>query len=956
MEYIGELLLPRKIGHLAVVLSFVAALLATISYFFSTQNEKIATPTEGGGYAWKNIGRWAFGIHGVSVFAIIGSIFYVMLTKRYEYFYAHSHVNDNLENKYVFSAFWEGQEGSFLLWMFWHVGLGLFLMFKNRHSIWESPVLAVLASVQVFLSSMILGLHFGWGENIIKWGSNPTLLLREVNDAPIFSQPDYLEKIRGSAKGLNALLQNYWMTIHPPTLFLGFASTVVPFCYAVAGLWTKRYTEWLKPALPYALFSAAILGTGIMMGGMWAYEALSFNGYWAWDPVENTSLVPWIVLVAGIHTHLIAKSTGHSLRATVLFYFLTFLLILYSTFLTRSGILGDTSAHAFTEMGLEWQLVFFQAAYIGLSLYLLFKHFKNIPNPQKEEAVSSREFWMFIGSLVLLLSVVLISFTTSIPVFNKILSYAADFFKMNTPPRFTAPVDTLAHYNKTQLWIGVFMGFLSAIAQFLRYKEFNFEGYRKTLTKHLTISGLLTGLLMIPALYWIEARAWQYILLLFAGIFTVASNIEYAMTFYKKNPKASGSAVAHFGMGILIVGILASGLNKKWISSNPFAMRGMTDFTEEQMGKYILLFKNAPMYMNGYLVTYLHDTAYDVRRDFTVIYKKLGEDSKTVIDSFTLHPHVLFDKNTGKIAANNPDTRHFWNYDIFTNIASLPPGEQDPEIARQQEDSLKYRDFEVNLNTPFSPDLTGNNTPQFRMTIDGLDMNPTHPKYKAEEKDIAIGVDMTFISNNDSVFKVKPIVLLRGENVYQLPSTINALRLRVKADMKLFDNLFMPEKELVFKEYNIQENAPIKIGNKTITLESINPQAKPDNFTLKEGDLSLGLKLRVTTEGGQNHFAEPVYVIRGNQPIPLRARIDALGMHLAIAKVNPETKTFTLSIAERDPKSVKIPISIAENAPETDYMVLEATVNPGINLVWTGCIMMMIGLAMAMFYRIKQVL
>lgn len=95
------------------------------------------------------------------------------------------------------------------------------------------------------------------------------------------------------------------------------------------------------------------------MGGAWAYEALSFGGYWAWDPVENMSLVPWIVLVAGIHTNLVAKSTGFSVGATMSLYFLSFILVVYSSFLTRSGILGDSSAHAFTQMGLEWQLVIF---------------------------------------------------------------------------------------------------------------------------------------------------------------------------------------------------------------------------------------------------------------------------------------------------------------------------------------------------------------------------------------------------------------------------------------------------------------------------------------------------------------------------------------------------------------------------------------------------------------------
>ena len=162
---------------------------------------------------------------------------------------------------------------------------------------------------------------------------------------------------------LNPLLQNYWMVIHPPVLFLGFASTIVPFAFAIGGLWTKRFTEWTKAALPWALFSAGMLGLGIMMGAAWAYESLNFGGYWAWDPVENASLVPWLVLVAGVHTLLIYRHTGNALRTTYLFFILSFLLVLYSTYLTRSGDLQDTSVHAFTGDGItKWHLRVFLLA------------------------------------------------------------------------------------------------------------------------------------------------------------------------------------------------------------------------------------------------------------------------------------------------------------------------------------------------------------------------------------------------------------------------------------------------------------------------------------------------------------------------------------------------------------------------------------------------------------------
>lgn len=948
IQYLNENLLPRQIGHAAIILSFVAALVATIAYFLATQNEKNGRDTERV-TSWQNIGRWSFGVHGIAVFTVIASIFSVMINKQFEYFYAHSHVDTELPFRYVFAAFWEGQEGSFLLWMFWHVGLGGWLILRNwkkQPLSFENPVLATLASIQVFLGSMILGLHFGFGEHIIKWGSNPMLLLRETMDAPLFSQADYVVKLAASAKGLNPLLQNYWMTIHPPTLFLGFASTSIPFCFAIAGLWTKRYTEWLRPAMSWALFSAVILGTGILMGGAWAYEALSFNGYWAWDPVENMSLVPWIVLIAGLHTHVVANATGHSIRATAGFYILTFLLVLYSTFLTRSGILGDTSAHAFTEMGLEWQLVLFQMFFLVGGLFLLFKNWSKIPVPEKEESITSREFWLFIGSLVLILSVVLMSFTTSIPVFNSIIAYFSPSAK-----KMTAPVDVVGHYNKTQIWIAIFMGFLSAATQYLRFRETNFAKWQPTFIKHLIISlGLTLGFTLL-CLGWIQAKNWEYWLMLFAGVFTVIANLDYAISFMRKNLKAAGSAVSHVGFGLLVVGILASGVNKRWISSNRFAMEGLINFTEDQFNKNVLLIKGAKLPMNGYLVSYDSDTSYANRRDYTLTFRKQSEDMRTTIDSFVTHPYVLFDKKTGKVATPNPDTRHFWTYDVFTYLAALPPSEQDPEIARQLEDSLHYHDSFLAIGETIKPEIENPKTPQYTVRLDGINPTPVHPKYKAEEKDVAIGVKMTFFAGKDSIFSAEPLVLLREDNIYQLPVTINQLGLRVKAGAEIFDKLFEQQKDLKYTSYVFSQGQTLKINGKDVTFEGVDASPKVENFKMEAQDLAFSAKLTVKSTSGLFN-AKPVFIIRGNKPISLKDDIAGLGLSFSIGKVNPDTKQITIDVAEMS--RTKMPVSIAEDAPRTDYVVLEATINPGINVVWLGCILMLAGLAVAMVFRIRQ--
>ena len=155
---------------------------------------------------------------------------------------------------------------------------------------WQpNGVMMSLSFVQFLLATMVIGVYV-FGSKI---GSSPFILLREEMNWPILSRPDYLQFIKDGT-GLNTTLQNYWMVIHPPVLFLGFASTTIPFAFAVAGLF-KKDNNWMNHVLSWANFSAGILGLGIMMGAAWAYESLNFGGYWAWDPVENASLVPWLV-------------------------------------------------------------------------------------------------------------------------------------------------------------------------------------------------------------------------------------------------------------------------------------------------------------------------------------------------------------------------------------------------------------------------------------------------------------------------------------------------------------------------------------------------------------------------------------------------------------------------------------------------------------------------------------
>lgn len=242
MDYIGEHLLPGKLGHFFTLLSFISSIAASFSYYKAVQNKDGEQALQ-----WKRLGRIFFIAEAVSVFVIVGLLFYIVSNHLFEYKYAWQHSSKSLEPKYLLAAIWEGQEGSFLLWSIWHCVLGLILMRREKE--WEAPVMAVVSFVQFFLATMVVGIAiFGW-----KIGSNPFVLLRNELSAPIFSSPDYLSMVQ-DGNDLNPLLQNYWMVIHPPVLFLGFASTIVPFAFAVGGLWTKKFGEWTKPALPWSLF------------------------------------------------------------------------------------------------------------------------------------------------------------------------------------------------------------------------------------------------------------------------------------------------------------------------------------------------------------------------------------------------------------------------------------------------------------------------------------------------------------------------------------------------------------------------------------------------------------------------------------------------------------------------------------------------------------------------------
>lgn len=810
VTYLNEHLAIGNWGKFSVYVAFAAALFSAFSYLFSFKGNSNTT-------FWRNLGRAGFFVHSTAVLAIFTILFFIIQKHYFEYQYAWQHSSTVLPLKYMISCFWEGQEGSFLLWMVWHIVIGNILIFTARS--WESPVLTIMAIAQVMLSTMLLGIEF-FGAKI---GSSPFELLRNVTEGPIFARPDYLSFIE-DGNGLNPLLQNYWMVIHPPTLFFGFAATIVPFAYAVSALWTRRYTEWVKPALPWALVGVMVLGTGIIMGGFWAYESLTFGGYWAWDPVENASLIPWLILIATVHLMLIYKSTGNALYSTYLFAIFSFLLVLYATFLTRSGVLGDTSVHSFTDLGMSGQLLVFlfiflwlptyvtlqntalRFGYLGVTLLVfglsfivgeqkaifipyvlitLYFFFKNIytvnPIKGKEEDFSSREFWMFIGSIVFIISGMHVIISTSLPVFNKLgVPEAINFVNeginnvfgtdIDKKTDFAPADDVIGYYNTWQLPFALIIALLTAITQFLKYKKTKQKHYANNIIISFSISLLVTTLcfFVFKIKAQTAAQGMLYALLLLSSVFAIVGNLYYAIKVVKGKWQFSGASVAHVGFGLLLVGVLVSSANKTSISVNYGGVDLGENFDEQSQKEHVLLFKNVPTPMQGYIVTYVGDSVAEPDNFFKINFERLDEDSVPTGEKFQLLPNSQKNPKMGLIS--NPDTRHYFTHDVFTYVSSVPDKENNKNRPYEQ----LYQDT-IEMNDTI---LTNNAL----VILDGISVPQEY-----DINNLRIKADMRVITLYDTI-DAHPEFLYVGNSRVSPDEEIEAADIKIK-----FTNIITPD-------------------------------------------------------------------------------------------------------------------------------------------------------------------
>jgi cytochrome c-type biogenesis protein CcmF len=417
------------------------------------------------------------------------------------------------------------------------------------------------------------------------------------------------------------------------------------------------------------------------MGARWAYESLTFGGYWAWDPVENASLVPWLVMISGIHTLLIYKSTGHSLRASHIFFIISFGLVLYSTFLTRSGILGDSSVHAFTDLGMNFQLLAFMLVFILPAFIFFLIRFQQIPTIKKEESGTSREFWMFIGSLVFLLSALVIIGNTSLPVFNKI-------FGIKKAP----PEDPEFAYNSIQVYVAVIIGLLTAVGQYLKYKETSAKYFWKKIWIPTALAVIVATLVLVFGNINYTKKGPGFLgaiwLAVACSLFTIIANASYIWIGIKGKIKLSGGSIAHVGFGMVLLGILITSSKKQVLSNNNSGILTPLGSNEDPR-ENLTLIKGVSSDMGNYTLTYEKDSAHPKKQLWFYSVRFKSKDGK---ENFVLKPNafVNYKGNEGLMA--NPSAKHYWDHDVFTYITSLPNPERQKDTATFKTRILKPGD------------------------------------------------------------------------------------------------------------------------------------------------------------------------------------------------------------------------------------------------------------------------
>ncbi len=477
----------------------------------------------------------------------MASLVYLFLTDNFSLAYVAGHSNRDLPLFYKFAALWSGQEGSLLFWSFL-LSLYVFSVlftYRHKHPELMPYVGVVMAGVQLFF--LVLNTFIASPFQVIgTMGPNGVLQLLAQADG----------------KGLNPLLQYPEMVAHPPMLYSGYTGFTIPFAFALAAL-LGRYPgeKWIHLTRKWTMIAWCFQTVGILLGAHWAYAVLGWGGYWAWDPVENASLMPWLTGTAFLHSVMMQEKRGMLRVWNVWLVFTTFLLCILGTFLTRSGVVSSVHAFAQSTIG-PWFLGFIIFS-IAVCLWAYLKNRDYLRSDNQLDSLVSRESSFLFNNLILLVACVAVLSGTLFPV----LSEWVQGSKISVGPPF---------FNKVNIPIGLFLLFLTGVGPLLAWRRTSLDSLKRNFGWPL-VGGLAVGAILFP-LGFRDFYALVCVILsvfvtltIFAEFFRGArvirgrsgANLFAALTqLTMRNTRRYGGYVVHFGMVLIFVGLAGAAFNQ----------------------------------------------------------------------------------------------------------------------------------------------------------------------------------------------------------------------------------------------------------------------------------------------------------------------------------------------------------------------------------------------------------
>jgi cytochrome c-type biogenesis protein CcmF len=482
------------------------------------------------------------------IFLATFSVVYLFVTDNYSMAYVASHSNRDLATFFKVVALWSGQEGSLLFWCFL-MSIYIFsvlIAYRNKHGELMPYVGTILAGVQLFFLT------------ISNFVASPFKALAIANAS---GGLDYYMRADGS--GLNPVLQYPEMIIHPPNLYSGYTGFTIPFAFALAAL-LGRYTgeKWIHLTRKWTMIAWCFQTVGILLGAHWAYAVLGWGGYWGWDPVENASFLPWLTGTAFLHSVMMQEKRGMMKVWNVWLVFITFMLCILGTLLTRSGVVS--SVHAFAQSNIGNWFVGFLSIVLATCLFAYFKNRDYLKSENQLDSMVSRESSFLFNNLVLLVACIAILSGTLVPVFSE--WFTGSRISVGAP-----------FFNKVNIPLGLLLLFLTGVGPLLAWRKTSGESLRRNFAMPTAVG--VGGAIFVILL---GARDFYAIVCYMLSAFVVGT---IAMEFYRgakvirarsglnwlssameltlRNTRRYGGYIVHFGMVMIFVGLAGQAFNKE---------------------------------------------------------------------------------------------------------------------------------------------------------------------------------------------------------------------------------------------------------------------------------------------------------------------------------------------------------------------------------------------------------